>query len=192
MVSVGAGAHPGIDPSPPSACAGHGAGCRGRSRGLRCWLASARLPGAPESTRYLITWSRPLARRRSYPNTRWLPPRWEMPGSCSIPAGAPKRSYWLGPALSPYRTRRTARCSARSHRVLRGGGLVWAAALAALPRCSIPYLTHSSIDPEFSSILDRDLAEGQHRNPTGNPNYFTDAFFSPSRRMAWRSYRSGL
>jgi hypothetical protein len=31
--------------------------------------------------------------------------------------------------------------------------------------------------PEFVPILERDLAEGQHRNPTDNPNYFTDAFF---------------
>jgi hypothetical protein len=26
-------------------------------------------------------------------------------------------------------------------------------------------------------ILDHDLAEGQHRNLTGNRNYFTEAFF---------------
>ena len=32
-------------------------------------------------------------------------------------------------------------------------------------------------DPDFVPILDRDLAEGQHRNPTGNLNYFTQAFF---------------
>jgi hypothetical protein len=31
-------------------------------------------------------------------------------------------------------------------------------------------------DPAFASILARDLEEGQHRNSTGNPLYFTEAF----------------
>ncbi|MBL7201175.1 MAG: hypothetical protein ISS56_13635 [Anaerolineae bacterium] len=29
----------------------------------------------------------------------------------------------------------------------------------------------------FREIMNRDLETGQHRNPTGNPAYFTDAFF---------------
>ena len=36
-------------------------------------------------------------------------------------------------------------------------------------------------DPEFAPILERDLAEGQHRNPTPNPIYFTDAFSTGPR-----------
>jgi hypothetical protein len=32
-------------------------------------------------------------------------------------------------------------------------------------------------DPLFAPILDRDLLDGQHRNPTSNPEYFTTAFF---------------
>ncbi|MGB3576232.1 MAG: hypothetical protein WBA08_08815, partial [Candidatus Sulfotelmatobacter sp.] len=31
--------------------------------------------------------------------------------------------------------------------------------------------------PEFAPLLERDLAAGQHRTPTGNLNYFPDAFF---------------
>jgi hypothetical protein len=31
-------------------------------------------------------------------------------------------------------------------------------------------------DPEFAPILARDLEEGQHRNPTTNPAYFTNAY----------------
>jgi hypothetical protein len=32
-------------------------------------------------------------------------------------------------------------------------------------------------DPEFLEILRNDLSSGEHRNPTGNPNYFTTAYF---------------
>jgi hypothetical protein len=32
-------------------------------------------------------------------------------------------------------------------------------------------------DPDFVAIAQRDLAEGQHRNPTGKPAYFTTAYF---------------
>ena len=31
-------------------------------------------------------------------------------------------------------------------------------------------------DPQFAAIVDQDLKEGQHRNPTTNPQYFTDAY----------------
>jgi len=32
-------------------------------------------------------------------------------------------------------------------------------------------------DPDFVEIMGRDLIDGQHRNPTDNPMYFTTAFF---------------
>lgn len=32
-------------------------------------------------------------------------------------------------------------------------------------------------DPRFVKIIERDLNEGQHRNPTNNPGYFTTAYF---------------
>jgi len=32
-------------------------------------------------------------------------------------------------------------------------------------------------DPEFRKIMKQDLQDGQHRNPTGNELYLTDAFF---------------
>jgi hypothetical protein len=32
-------------------------------------------------------------------------------------------------------------------------------------------------DPAFRRLVERDLANGQHRNETGNPSYFTTAYF---------------
>ena len=38
---------------------------------------------------------------------------------------------------------------------------------------------HSALidNPAFVQIMTRDLADGQHRNPTGDPDYFTTSFF---------------
>ena len=32
-------------------------------------------------------------------------------------------------------------------------------------------------DPEFEAIVERDVREGQHRNPTGRTEWFTTAYF---------------
>jgi ubiquinone/menaquinone biosynthesis C-methylase UbiE len=64
-----------------------------------------------------------------------------------------------------------------AHRVLRPGGLVWGAAISHFASL-FDSLAHGFFDdPVFAAILARDLDEGQHRNPTTNPVYFTDAFF---------------
>jgi len=64
-----------------------------------------------------------------------------------------------------------------ARRVVRPGGSV---AVAAISRFAS--LLHGLIygelgDPTFSGIVDRDLREGQHRNPTENQAWFTTAFF---------------
>jgi ubiquinone/menaquinone biosynthesis C-methylase UbiE len=38
-------------------------------------------------------------------------------------------------------------------------------------------------DPEFVKILKQDLADGQHRNPTAHPEYFTTAIFQLPQEM---------
>ncbi|MDA1313049.1 MAG: class I SAM-dependent methyltransferase [Acidobacteria bacterium] len=76
-------------------------------------------------------------------------------------------------------TERSERLAAlrEAHRVLRPGGVIVAAAIS---RCAslMAGLTEGHIDdPEFVSILERDLHEGQHRNLPHNLSYFTTAFF---------------
>lgn len=64
-----------------------------------------------------------------------------------------------------------------AHRVVRSAGFVWGAAISRFASFFDSLSTGFFSDPAFRPILERDLAEGQHRNPTGNPIYFTDAFF---------------
>lgn len=68
-------------------------------------------------------------------------------------------------------------CLKESFRVLRIGGVVLAAAISRFASL-LDSLAHGFFDqPDFAPILERDLDEGQHRNPTGKPEYFTTAFF---------------
>jgi ubiquinone/menaquinone biosynthesis C-methylase UbiE len=64
-----------------------------------------------------------------------------------------------------------------ARRVLRPSGTLVAAAISrfasALDGLRSGYLD----DPAFAAIALRDLVDGQHRNPTGHPAYFTTAFF---------------
>lgn len=68
-------------------------------------------------------------------------------------------------------------CLHEVHRVLRGGGIVWGAGISRFASL-LDSISHGFFDdPEFARILARDLEDGQHRNPTNNPIYFTDAYF---------------
>ncbi|HXJ90537.1 MAG TPA: methyltransferase domain-containing protein [Candidatus Binatia bacterium] len=68
-------------------------------------------------------------------------------------------------------------CLREAHRVLRPGALALGAGISHFASL-LDSLTHGFFDdPNFAPILDRDLEDGQHRNPTGKPLYFTDAYF---------------
>jgi ubiquinone/menaquinone biosynthesis C-methylase UbiE len=62
-------------------------------------------------------------------------------------------------------------------RVLRRGGVLFAAAISAFASTYDGLKFGFIADPEFEAIVERDVAEGQHRNPSGPPEWFTKAFF---------------
>ena len=62
-------------------------------------------------------------------------------------------------------------------RVVKPGGFVFA---AGVNRFASPFsgLAHGVfLDPRFRAIVERDLNDGQHRNPDREPNWFTTAYF---------------
>lgn len=62
-------------------------------------------------------------------------------------------------------------------RVLRPGGLLFAAAIgrfaSLMTSLAVGFFDH----PQFGPLLDRAMTDGQHRNTTGDPLFFTTAFF---------------
>ena len=83
----------------------------------------------------------------------------------------------LGPLYHLTEAEDRARALAEALRVLKPGGWLfaavisrWASALDGLARDLLQ-------DPRFREIVRRDLEEGQHRNPTERPDYFTTAYF---------------
>jgi ubiquinone/menaquinone biosynthesis C-methylase UbiE len=69
-------------------------------------------------------------------------------------------------------------------RVLRPGGLLLAAAISRFASLVDGLRGPLFDDAVFASIVERDLATGQHRNDTGNPRYFTTAFFHDPAGLA--------
>jgi ubiquinone/menaquinone biosynthesis C-methylase UbiE len=69
------------------------------------------------------------------------------------------------------------RALAEARRVVRQGGVVVAAAISRFAS-TIDGMRGSYLeDPAFAAIAARDRADGQHRNPTDDANYFTTAYF---------------
>jgi ubiquinone/menaquinone biosynthesis C-methylase UbiE len=83
----------------------------------------------------------------------------------------------LGPLY--HLTERSDRLAAlrEARRVLRLGGLLFAAAISRYASLLHSLFQGFVDEPRFTPILDRDLRDGQHRNPTDDLNFFTTAFF---------------
>ncbi len=64
-----------------------------------------------------------------------------------------------------------------AHRVMRGGGRVFSAAISRFASFMDGFSRDFVGDARFVEILRQDLKDGQHRNPTDNPHYFTSTFF---------------
>lgn len=66
-------------------------------------------------------------------------------------------------------------------RVLRSGGIIFAAAISKYASLFDGFFGGFMDDPVFENIVKRDLQDGQHRNPTNHPGYFTSSkFHSPA------------
>jgi ubiquinone/menaquinone biosynthesis C-methylase UbiE len=79
-----------------------------------------------------------------------------------------------------------------ARRVLRPGGVVWGAGISRFASLFDSLSSGFFDDPAFAPILARDLEEGQHRNLTDNPIYFTDAYFHRPGELAREFLAAGF
>jgi ubiquinone/menaquinone biosynthesis C-methylase UbiE len=105
----------------------------------------------------------------------------------SAEAGDARRLLWdddsvdavllLGPLY--HLTSRDDRLQAlrEAYRVVRPGGVIAAAAISRFASTYDGLLRGFLEDPRFEEIVEHDVREGQHRNPTGRPEWFTTAYF---------------
>jgi SAM-dependent methyltransferase len=77
-------------------------------------------------------------------------------------------------------------------RVLKPGGWLFAAAISRWAS-ALDGLTRDLLqDPRFALIVEQDLREGQHRNPTERVDYFTTAYFHRPQELADEVRAAGL
>jgi SAM-dependent methyltransferase len=77
-------------------------------------------------------------------------------------------------------------------RVVGPGGLVFAAAISRFASLFDGLARGFLFDPEFRPIVERDLREGQHRNPRRRPHWFTTAFFHHPEELRAEVAEAGL
>jgi ubiquinone/menaquinone biosynthesis C-methylase UbiE len=123
-----------------------------------------------------------VARRESERSTHPL-------ASCEVgdarslqrPAGSAGIMLLLGPLYHLPDAEDRARALAEAYRVLRPGGVLFAAAISRFAS-ALDGLTRDLLgDPAFVRIVEEDLASGRHRNPTERLDYFTTRTNSPAR-----------
>jgi SAM-dependent methyltransferase len=108
-----------------------------------------------------------------------VPRSFQVGDARAIPCddGAADAVLFFGPLyhLTDSNERLKAICEAR--RVLRAGGVLLAVAISRFAS-ALDGISRGLIrDPDFVRIVEQDLKTGQHRNETGNLDYFTTAFF---------------
>jgi hypothetical protein len=79
-----------------------------------------------------------------------------------------------------------------ARRVVRAGGLVMAVGISRFASLLDGLSRRLVDDPAFGAILERDLVDGQHRNPTGRLDYFTTAFLHRPEELAAEAQEAGL
>ena len=85
-----------------------------------------------------------------------------------------------------------ARALRESARLLRPGGLLFAAAISRWASALDGLARELLRDASFTTIVEQDLRTGQHRNPTGRVDYFTTAYFHHPDELAVELKTAGL
>jgi SAM-dependent methyltransferase len=98
----------------------------------------------------------------------------------------------LGPLYHLPDAHDRARALSEAARVLRPGGQLFAAAISRWASALDGLARDLLGDPRFELIVEQDLRDGQHRNPTERLDYFTTAYFHRPDELAAEVQAAGL
>jgi SAM-dependent methyltransferase len=79
-----------------------------------------------------------------------------------------------------------------ARRVLKTGGLLLSAYISRFASACDGIQEGALRDPVFAEIVNRDLTDGVHRNPTRRPEWFTTAYFHRPEEIAPEIAQAGL
>ena len=115
-----------------------------------------------------------------------------MRGRCRRPDESADIVLLLGPLY--HLNERADRVQALSEalRVLKPNGRCFAVAISRFASLFSGLAWGLLDDPEFREIVERDLRDGQHRNPTGHPDWFTTAYFHHPDEIEAEAREAGL
>jgi len=110
----------------------------------------------------------------------------------ALPSNSFDAALLLGPLY--HLTERQDRLQAlrEAARVVRSGGLIAAGAISRFASLFDGLARGFLFDVEFRQIVERDLRDGQHRNPTNRANWFTTAYFHRPEELTSEAEQAGL
>jgi ubiquinone/menaquinone biosynthesis C-methylase UbiE len=79
-----------------------------------------------------------------------------------------------------------------ARRILKPHGLVFAVGISRFTSALDGLISGYMNDPEFVRIVQQDLVDGQHRNPSNHPAYFTTAFFHAPQELQQEMEEAGV
>ena len=108
------------------------------------------------------------------------------------PDGGAAAVLLLGPLYHLTERADRVRAWSEARRVVRPGGRVFAAGISRFASLLDGLNRGFLDDPVFARMVQRDLSDGQHRNPTPDPAYFTTAYFHRPEELAAEAVAAGL
>jgi ubiquinone/menaquinone biosynthesis C-methylase UbiE len=84
------------------------------------------------------------------------------------------------------------RALTEAYRVLKPAGVLFAVGISRFASALDGFRGGHLKDPQFEEIVEQDLKNGQHRNPTGKPEYFMDTFFHHPEELLSETAEAGF
>jgi SAM-dependent methyltransferase len=110
----------------------------------------------------------------------------------AFPAASADLVLLLGPLYHLTEAADRTRALMEAARVMRPGGLLFAGAISRWASALDGLARDLFGDPRFAAIVEQDLRDGQHRNPTERIDYFTTAYFHHPEELRTEVLQAGL